>query len=100
MRRAFDAGVRHFGFQFLGSYEGPRLFQALPFEENGEVVDVFSAAENTATALAVLAPPVEGGIKCCFPGRIVGDLVMDDKINHDGGRSSLLPKNLLQTREK
>src|ERR1019366_6730537 len=101
MRRAFDARARHFGFEFLGSYEGARLLQTLPFEEKSEVIDASSAAENTATALAVLAPPVEGGIERRFPGRIVGNFVVDEKVNHDGGRPSLVTlKTLLQTREK
>src|ERR1035437_7036304 len=95
MGRAFNSGARHFGFEFLRSYERARLFQNLPFEEEGDVVDASGAAENVATVLAVLAPPVEGGIERRFPGRIVGNFVVDEKVNHDGGRPSLsYPKNV------
>src|ERR1039458_5793059 len=97
MGRAFNPGARHLGFEFLRSYERARLFQILPFEEQGDVVDASGAAENVATALAVLAPPVEGGIERRFPNRIVGDFVVDEKVTNDGGRPSLLPKNLQKT---
>src|ERR1035437_3417529 len=85
MGRTFDARARHFGFEFLGSYEGARLLQTLPFEEKSDVVDASGAAEDMATALAALAPPVEGGIEGHFPGRKVGDFVVDEKVDHDGG---------------
>src|ERR1035437_216280 len=101
MGRAFNPGARHFGFEFLGSYEGARLLQTLPFEEKSDVVDASGAAEDMATALAVLAPPVEGGIEGRFPGRIVGDFVVDEKVNHDGENPPLNTlKTLRQTREK
>ena len=60
-------------------------FPDFPFEEQGEVVDVFSAVKDTASALAIFAPPVEAGIERRLPGRIVGDFVMDEKVDHDGG---------------
>src|ERR1019366_7648617 len=101
MGRAFNSGARHFGFEFLRSYERARLFQILPFEEQGDVVDASGAAENVATVLAVLAPPVEGGIERRFPGRIVGNFVVDEKVNHDGENPPLNTlKTLRQTREK
>src|SRR5208337_101058 len=77
-----------------------RLFQTLPLEEKSDVVDVSSAAENTATALAVFAPPVEGGIERGFPGRIVGDFVVDQNLDHDVGSTPFILKTLRQTQEK
>ena len=99
-RQAFDTRIRHLGFEFLGNYEGARLFQTLPFEEKCEVVDVSSAAENTATELAVFAAPVKGGIERRFPGRIIGDFVVDENGNHDFGGTPFTVKTLLQTQEK
>src|SRR5208282_1553230 len=84
-RRTFDTRIRHSGFEFLGSYECARLFQTLPLKEKSEVVDVSSAAENTEIALAVFAPPVVGGIEHRFPGRIVGNFVVDEDVDHDFG---------------
>src|ERR1700687_5799198 len=83
--RAFDTRARHPGFEFGGGDECTRLFQTLPFEEKCEVIDVFSAVENTATVLAILAPPVKAGIEYRFPGSIVGDLMMDENVDHNGG---------------
>ena len=99
-RRAFDTCARHFGLEFLGRYECARLFQTLPFEEKSEVVDVSSAAENTAVALAVLVSPVEGGIEHRFPGRIVGDFVVDENVDHDFGGTPFQRETLPQTPEK
>jgi len=99
-RGAFDTRTGHFGFEFVGSYEGARLLQALPFEEKYKVIGVSNAAENTATALAVLSPKVEGGIKRRFPGRIVGDLMVNEKVDHDVGALLSPSKTLLQTQEK
>src|ERR1039458_1220310 len=99
-RRPFDTCIRHSGFKFLGSYEFARLFQTLPFEEKSEVVDVSSAAENTAIALAVFVPPVEGGIERRFPGRIVGDFVVDENVDHDFGGTPFQREKVLQTPEK
>ena len=84
-RRAFDTRARHPGFEFVRGDECARLFQTFPFEEQGEVVDVFSAVKDTASALAIFAPPVEAGIERRLPGRIVGDFVMDENVDHDGG---------------
>ena len=53
-----------------------------------------------ATALAVLAAPVEGGIERRFPGRKVGDFVADEKVNHDGGRPPCYPKNVAPNARK
>ena len=61
--RAFDPRARHSRFEFLGSDERARLSQTFPFEEKRDVVYVSSAAEDTATELAVFVPPVEGGIE-------------------------------------
>jgi hypothetical protein len=36
-----------------------------------------------ATALAVLAPPLDAGIEHCFPGHIVGNFVVDKNVDHD-----------------
>jgi len=99
-RRTFDTCTRHSGFEFLGSHECARLFQTLPFKEKSEVVDVSSAAENTAVALAVFAPPVVGGIEQRFPGRIVGDFVVDENVDHDFGCTPSQRETLPQTPEK
>src|ERR1035437_4153884 len=99
-RRTFDTCTRHSGLEFLGSYEFARLFQTLPFKEKSEGVDVASAAENTAIELAVFVPPVEGGIERRFPGRIVGDFVVDENVDHDGGGTPFALKTLLQTQGK
>ena len=99
-RLAFDTCTPHFGFEFVGSYECARLLQTLPFEEECKVVDVSSAAENTATALAVFTPKVKGGIERRFPGRIVGNLVLDENVDHDVGGTPFALKTLLQTQEK
>jgi hypothetical protein len=99
-RRTFDTCTRHSGLEFLGSYEFTRLFQTLPFKEKSEGVDVASATENTATALAVFVPPVEGGIEQRFPGRIVGDFVVDENVDHDFGGTPFQREKVLQTPEK
>src|ERR1039458_5429080 len=97
-RRVFDTRARHFGFEFVGSYECARLFQTLPFEEKSKVVDVSSAAENTATELAVFVPPVKGGIERRFPGHIVGDFVVDENGNHDFGGTPFTVKRCSKRR--
>src|SRR4029077_17418299 len=84
-RRAFDARTRHPGFEFVGSDECTRLFQTLPFEEKGEVVDIFGAVKDTATVLAILAPPVKTGIERRLPSRIVGNFMMDENIDRGSG---------------
>src|ERR1035437_2920498 len=96
-RRAFDTRARHFGFEFVGSCECARLFQTLPFEEKSKVVDVSSAAENTATELAVFVQPVKGGIEHRFPGRIVSDFVVDEIDDHGCGGTPFTVKTLPQT---
>ena len=88
-RRAFDTRARHPGLEFVGGDECTRLFQTFPFEEKYEVVDVFSAVEDTATALAIFAPPVKAGIEYRLPGRVIGDFVMDENVDHDGGAIAL-----------
>ena len=99
-RRTFDACTRLSGLEFLGSHECTRLFQTLPLKEKSEVVDVSSAAENTATELAVFAAPVEGGIERRLPGRIIGDFVVDENGNHDFGGTPFQRETLPQTPEK
>jgi len=99
-RLALDTCTRHFGFEFVGGDECARLLQTLPFEEKCKVVGVSSTAENTATALAVFASKVEGGIERRFPSCKVGDLVADEKVDHDVGGTPFALKTLLQTQEK
>lgn len=99
-RRAFDACIRHPGLEFLGCYEFARLVQTLPFEEKSEVVDVAGAAEDTVIALAVFAPPVVGGIERRFPGRVVGNFVVNEKVDHDFGGTPFQRATLRQTPEK
>jgi hypothetical protein len=84
-RRPLDSRARHSGLEFVGCDKGARLFQTLPFKEKIDVVDVSGAAENTTTALAVLAPPVQGGIESRLPGRIVGDFVLDENVDRGVG---------------
>jgi len=81
--RPFDPGACHFRFEFIGSEEGARRVQTVPFEEKSEVVDISGAAENAATALAVLMTPIEVGIEYRFPGGVVGNFVVDENVDHD-----------------
>jgi hypothetical protein len=45
-------------------------------------------------------PPVEGGIERRFPGRIVGDFVVDENVDHDFGGTPFQREKVLQTPEK
>ena len=99
-RWALDTRARHFRFEFLGSNECARLFQTLPFEEKRKVVGVSSAAENTASALAVFVSPIEGGIKRRLPSRVVGYFVVDQNVDHDIGHTPFTLKTFLQTQQK
>jgi len=81
--RAFDSRPRHFGPEFIGCNKGARRLQIFPFEEKGYFIDVSRAAENPATALAVLVPPIEVGIESRFPSHIIRDFVVNKNIDHD-----------------
>jgi len=78
-----DTRARHFRFELVGSEECARRVQALPFEEKCKVVGLFNAAENAATPLALFLPPIEVRIEHQFPGRVVGDFVVDENVDHD-----------------
>lgn len=99
-RSAFDAGFGHSGFEFVGGDEGPRLFQTLPFAEEVDVVDISRTAENSATAFAVLVPPVQGSIECGLPDGVVGDFVVNEKVDHDLGHTPFQRQTLLQMLNK
>ena len=60
-----------------------RRFQILPFEQKSKAVDISGVAINTATTLAVLAPPVEVGVERRFPSQIIGNFVVDQDMDHD-----------------
>lgn len=81
--RPFDSRTRHFGLELIGGSKGSRPFHIFPFEEKRDVVDVSCAAENPAAALSVFVPPIEVGIESRLPGRIIGDFVVDQKVDHD-----------------
>jgi hypothetical protein len=60
VRLAFDSCRLHPGFELVGRQETAGLIEALPLEQQREVVEIAGSVKNAAAALAVLVTEFKG----------------------------------------
>jgi hypothetical protein len=83
VRLALYPRTGHLDFKFPRTDKRPSRFQTLPFKQKRKVIDVARAAKNSATALPMLVPPTQVGVEHRFPGRVIGNFVVDKNMNHN-----------------